>query len=588
MKTFRRVWKYARAYPGMVVATFGTAILSTLAGLVFPKATGLLIDRVLQHHRADLLLPYVLVVVASFLLRDGLNAVRIRFNNTFEQKVILDLRRDLYATLQRLPLRWYDQRATGDIITRVIDDVTAMERVLIDGVEQGIISVLKIVGVGIIIFNLNARLAGWMLLPLPFLLGGVLWYTMTARFRYRDQRRAASAMNALLLDNLQGVRQIKSYAREDMELTRFADAAHLVGETQLVIMRTWAWYSSGMTCLGAMGGAIVLYVGGRDVLAGTGFTAGELVTFLLYVAQFYDPVAQLHSINQLYQAGRASSERVAEILDAATENYGSAEADSFERAAGQIDYRHVEFAYRSDVPALHDINLTVRAGQCVALVGPTGAGKSTLVALLSRFYEATGGEILLDGRDVSQIPLRELREQVGVVSQETFLFNGTILENMRFGRPDATRAEIEAMARAACVHDFVTDLPEGYDTHVGERGVKLSVGEKQRISIARALLKNPPVLVLDEATASVDTATEVLIQQALERLLEGRTSFVIAHRLSTVRHADLILVLQKGRIVERGRHDDLLERGGLYARLCRAQSTDRFSEDEVGAIFSDG
>jgi ABC-type multidrug transport system fused ATPase/permease subunit len=302
---------------------------------------------------------------------------------------------------------------------------------------------------------------------------------------------------------------------------------------------------------------------------------------------FYEPIGRLHQINQLYQAGRASSDRVAEILDAATENYGEPQGAPIKRAEGRIEYRNVAFAYRPDVPALHEINLTVKPGQCVALVGPTGAGKSTLVALLSRFYEATGGEITLDGRNVQDIPLNELREQIGVVSQETFLFNGTILDNLRFGRPTATRPEIEAMARAACVHEFVASLPEGYDTHVGERGVKLSVGEKQRISIARALLKNPPVLVLDEATASVDTATEQLIQQALQRVLTGRTSFVIAHRLSTIRHADLILVLQKGRILERGTHEELLANNSLYTKLCRAQHTDYFSEAVVETVFAE-
>jgi ATP-binding cassette subfamily B protein len=586
MKTFRRVWVYARAYPLLAAATFGAAIAGTLAGFVFPQATGMVIDNVLIPHRPGLLPGYILIVIAAFFVRDGLNALRIRFNNTFEQKVIFDLRRDLYQTLQRLPLRWYDQRATGDIITRVIDDVTSMERVLIDGVEQGIVALLQILGVGVWLFHLNPRLAVWMLLPMPMMLAGATWYTMTARFRYRAQRRAASAMNSLLLDNLQGVRQIKSYAREETELERVSASAQLVGDTQLVIMRTWSWYSSGMTFIAALGSAIVLYIGGMDVLNGS-MQFGGLVTFLLFVGMFYEPVGRLHQINQLYQAGRAASERVAEILDAATENYGEAAGRSIVRARGRVEYRNVSFSYRPDVPALHDINLAVKPGQCVALVGPTGAGKSTLVSLLSRFYEATAGEILLDGRDVAGISLHELREQIGMISQETFLFNGTILDNLRFGRPGATRQEIEAMARAACVHEFVSGLPEGYDTHVGERGVKLSVGEKQRISIARALLKNPPVLVLDEATASVDTATEQLIQQALQRLLAGRTSFVIAHRLSTVRHADLILVLQKGRIVERGAHDQLLALNGLYAKLCRAQHTDRFSETDVEAVLAD-
>jgi ABC-type multidrug transport system fused ATPase/permease subunit len=427
----------------------------------------------------------------------------------------------------------------------------------------------------------------WMLLPVPFLIAGAVWYTLTAKARYKEQRKAASAMNALLLDNLQGVRQIKSYAREETELERFSESARLVAETQLVIMRTWSWYSPGTTFIAALGSVIVLYVGGGDVLANPNFKPGDLVTFLLFVGMFYDPVGRLHQINQLYQAGRAASDRVAEILDATMETYGERGSQPLARAKGQVDYRDVSFAYRPDVTALHEVNLAVKPGQCVALVGPTGAGKSTFVSLLSRFYEATGGEILLDGKNVAEIPLLELREQIGVVSQETFLFNGTILDNLRFGRPDATRQEIEEMARAACVHDFVERLPEGYETHIGERGVKLSVGEKQRISIARALLKNPPVLVLDEATASVDTATEQLIQKALNRLLSGRTSFVIAHRLSTVRHADLILVLQRGRIIGRGTHSELLEANGLYAKLCRAQHGDWFTEKDVDAVMAE-
>jgi ATP-binding cassette subfamily B protein/subfamily B ATP-binding cassette protein MsbA len=289
---------------------------------------------------------------------------------------------------------------------------------------------------------------------------------------------------------------------------------------------------------------------------------------------FYEPIRELHQLNQLYQAGRVAGERVNEILEAVKE--GKADEEKLERltkrGAGRVEYQHVSFSYRPEVPGLQDIHVMVEPGRMVALVGPTGAGKTTFVALLNRFYELNGGAILLDGRDIKTLSLKDLRSQIGLVSQETFLFNGTVMENLRFAQPKATREQIIAAAKAACVHEFVDRLPEKYDTAVGERGVKLSVGEKQRISIARALLKDAPILVLDEATASVDTATERLIQDALAKLLKNRTSFVIAHRLSTIREADLILVLEKGKIAERGNHVELMKRNGLYADLIRKQS----------------
>ena len=434
-----------------------------------------------------------------------------------------------------------------------------MERVLIDGVEQGIVAILQVLGVGLWLFHLQC--------PARLLHARAAAFSYPRRLLVHVDRtlplpriaQGASAMNALLLDNLQGVRQIKSYAREETELERFSASARQVGETQLVIMRTWSWYSSGMTWIGALGSVIVLYVGGNDVLAGQ-FTAGGLVTFLLFVGMFYEPIGRLHQINQLYQAGRASSERVSEILDHAQGTLRNSHRSAARPGAGpsRVSACLLCLPPRCAGAARHHAKRETRPMHCAGR--SDWSGKSTLVSLLSRFYESTGGEILLDGRNIQEIPLLELREQIGVVSQETFLFNGTILDNLRFGRPSATRAEIEQMARAACVHEFVSLLPEGYDTHVGERGVKLSVGEKQRISIARALLKDPPVLVLDEATASVDNTTERLIQEALQRMLVNRTSFVIAHRLSTVRHADLILVLQKGRIVERGTHEELIAR----------------------------
>ena len=568
----RRVAKYLRPYRGMAAATIGCAVVSTACGFAFPKLTQMFIDKVLMERRGELLTPMMLTLIGAFLLRDLFNSIRIRINNTFEQNVIFDMRREVFARLQRLPVNYFDQRASGDLMTRVLEDVNAVERVLIDGTEQGTIAILSLFGVLGFLFVMNPTLAAVAMIPIPLLAGGALWYTLTAHRRYRAQREASSAMNALLMDNLQGVRQIKAYGQQAHEDARFAQRADELRLGTLGVMRVWAAYSPAMSFAAALGSALVLWVGGRLVLAGS-MTLGELVGFLFFLALFYEPIARLHGLNQMLQAARAAGERVFDILDTEMEGDARRTQSLRDPVRGEVIYEKVSFGYGPERVVLNDVSLSAKPGQMIALVGPTGAGKSTLVNLLPAFYEPTAGRITIDGQDTSGISLESLRQHISVVSQEAFLFNGTVRENILYGRLDATEAELHAAARAANCHDFISRLPEGYDSRVGERGVKLSVGEKQRVSIARALLKNAPLLILDEATASVDTATERMIQEALERLMAGRTSFVIAHRLSTIRRADQILVLRHGQIIERGTHEELLELDGLYARLARIQNT---------------
>jgi ATP-binding cassette subfamily B protein len=569
----RRVAVYLKPYKSMAAGMIGCALMSLAFSLTYPKLTQFVIDDVIRKKQADRLTFIMLGLLGAFLLRDLFNGLRILINNTFEQNVIYDMRRDIYARLQRLPVTYFDQRASGDLMTRVIEDVNALERVLIDGTEQGSAAVLCIIGVMAIMFVTNPLLAVVALIPLPLLAGGAIWYTTTAHKRYRAQREASSAMNALLMDNLQGVRQIKAFGREEHEDTRFADRADDLRKGTLGIMRVWAAYSPAMSFAGALGLGLVLWIGGRQVLAER-MTVGQLVGFVIYLGLFYEPVARLHGLNQMLQAARAAGERIFDILDAPIERANGLPRESLKfPVRGDVVYENVSFGYTPERVVLRNISLHARPGEIVALAGPTGAGKSTLVNLLPAFYEATSGRILIDGQDLSGISLQSLREQISVVSQEAFLFNGTIRENILYGRLEASEDELIAASKAANCHEFIERLPNGYDSRVGERGVKLSVGEKQRVSIARALLKNAPILILDEATASVDTATERLIQEALERLMENRTSFVIAHRLSTIRKADQILVMRHGQIIERGTHGELLEANGLYAKLAQIQGT---------------
>ena len=573
-----RVFGYVRRYPALASAMMACAIVGTLLVVVYPYLTGGVVNEVRRGGQSSRIAPLALLALGTFFVQQLLNALRIYINNVFEQRVIFDLRSDLYSHIQRLPLGWFDNRSTGDLMTRILEDVNAVERVLIDGIEQGVVAVLQIVVVVAVLLHYSPWLTLVALMPLPFLIGGALTYTLTAHGRYKQQRAASSDMNSLLHDNLAGIRQIKTYVREDEEHRRFNAVSDRLRHATLIIMRTWSMYNPTMNFFTNMGLALVLLYGGRAVMAHE-VDLSVFLTVLLLVGFLYEPIRQLHSLNQLFQSGRAAGARVFEIMDTPPETadeHPLLEPGREEAAGitGDVKFANVGFSYDEERPVLKNITLHAAAGQTVALVGPTGAGKSTLVNLLTRFYEFSSGEIAIDGRPLRDIPRAQLRAAVGLVTQESFLFNGTVRDNLRLGRPGASDEELLAAAEAANARGFIERMPNGLGTVVGERGVKLSVGEKQRVSIARALLKDPPILILDEATASVDTQTERAIQLALDRLMQGRTSFVIAHRLSTVRRADQILVMEHGRIIERGRHHELLAAGGLYAQLCETSFLD--------------
>ncbi|MDT7041603.1 ABC transporter ATP-binding protein [Candidatus Nitronereus thalassa] len=571
MNSLFRTLGYLRPHRGLVLTTLSFAMLTTIFDLLPPWLIKVIIDDVIQAERNELL-PWVLGgVILAYGLKNFLNSLRIRFNNILEQRVIFQLRQQVFHALQCLSISFYENRSTGEIMSRVMSDTEHVERIFIDGLESMLTATLTLVGITVLLFTLNWKLALCALIPIPILAISAVTFSRRVHGYYHEIRKNTADLSAYLQDALSGIRETMGFNRHDFERARFDQKSQAVNVSTLKAMLLWSVYSPGMIFIGSLGTVFVLWVGPSEVAAGR-LSIGELVMFVSYLALFYVPINQIHSVNHLLQHALAASERIFDILDT--------EPDVIDRPGvqaprgklnGTVELNDVRFAYRPDVPVLNGINVTIPSGQRVALVGPSGAGKSTLIKLILRFYDVTDGFVSLGGTDVRDLPLTFVRNQIGLVQQEPFLFNGTVRENLAYSNPEATQSEIEAVAMAARAHDFILELPDKYDTWIGERGVKLSVGQKQRIAIARVLLKDPSVVIFDEATSNIDTETEVQIREALDVLTQGRTTIVIAHRLSTLQQVDRILVLNRGRLEQEGTHADLVNQDGLYRLLYEAQ-----------------
>lgn len=571
MKSLLRVLTYLKPHRGLAIMTLVCAACATVMELLPPWAIKVVIDDVIQA-RQPALLPWALgLLVGAYLSKNAFASLRIRFNNQLEQVVMHDLRREVFAALQRLSLNYFEQRSTGEIMSRVINDTEHVERIFIDGLEGALTASLTLIGITVMLFILDWKLAALSLLPIPLLMLSAGWFTSKVHGYYRDIRKRSAELSGYLQDALSGIRETMGFARQAHEQARFDRLSRAYSDANLKAMVLWSLYSPGMILLAGLGTALILWYGAGEVLAEQ-LTLGELVVFLSYLGLFYVPINQIHSVNHMLQHALAASDRVFEVLDAIPEVVDRPGAVApAQRLRGTVRFEQVRFHYRPDAPVLKGMSFTVAAGERVALVGPSGAGKSTMLKLLMRFYDVNGGAVLIDGRDLRDLPLAYLRQQIGFVQQEPFLFNGTVRENILYGDLSADPSRLEAAARAARADEFIEALPEGFDTWIGERGVKLSVGQKQRVSIARVLLKDPPIVILDEATSNIDTETEVKIREALTELTRGRTTFIIAHRLSTLHDVERILVVDDGRLVEDGRHEDLLRREGVYASLYEAQ-----------------
>jgi len=567
-----RLLDYSRPYRKQLAAALSVSVLLTALQLVPPYLTKYLYDEVLTPQKNQgLLLLLVSVIAAVFVARAGMSIVRLRLLTWIGEVICRDLREETYEHLQKLSLRFYDRKRTGSLISRVSHDVDRLWDFLVFGVSDSIVHILTVIGIGIVLFTLDARLAALSLAPMPFLVLFSIRFGQRMRRAFGKVWRRWASMTSVLADSIPGARVVKAFAQEDRETERFRSRNRQFFDSCIGIHRCWTHYYPTIFLITQFGAVIVWWFGGRGVLAGR-LTLGEFSAFLSCMWMFYMPIQELSTMNRMVQRAATSAQRVFEILDTDPIIHSAPDAVKLEPIEGRITFDRVTFTYDGIKNAIDDMGFEIRPGETIGLAGASGGGKTTLVNLICRFYDVTEGRVLIDGVDVRDLDVHSLRSQVGVVLQEPYLFHGTIAENVAYGKEGAPWEEIIAASKAANAHDFIVEMPHGYDTLVGERGAGLSGGEKQRISIARAILKDPRILILDEATSSVDTETEAMIQEAMNRLVCGRTTIAIAHRLSTLIKADRLFILEDGKIAEMGSHQELLEQDGIYARLFGLQT----------------